>query len=429
MEHQIESEMAHSSRPKEGDFFYGWVVAGGAFLITAITCGAYYSFGVFFLPVMTEFGWTRSMTSGVGFVVGLTYAVTVPLMGMLADRYGFKRVTIIAIIIMGLGFLLGSQIQKLWHLYVFIGFLPGLGACAAIALPLAMVSKWFIRRQGLALGIASAGIGAGTAIVPLFVAYFISEFEWRMAFGFLGSLILLTCVPLSLIAMRDPNPADIYEHESKSMTSAGPSDPREIDPEFTLPEAVRTAPFWSLFAIFALYILCLGLTMTHLVPYAQDTGLSAMTAATLVSTLGAFSIIGRILSGVVSDKIGARPVLFVCLIIQGGMMLWLMNSSVPWMFYLFAAFFGASYGANIVQIPKLTASIFGVKSMGAIFGGLSVGDGLGYAIGPLFAGYIFDVTGSYDLSFLTVTAGMLVAVALTWMFKEKPALKKTKIGP
>ena len=419
----MESDLNQANIGEEQGFFYGWIVAAGAFVITAATCGAFYSFGVFFVPVMNEFGWTRGLTSGVGFISGISYAITVPITGLLADKYGFKIVTMVTASILGLGFFLGSQVQNVWHLYLFVGFLPGLGACAAIALPLAMVAQWFIRRQGLALGIASAGIGVGTGLVPLLFSYFIAEFGWRVSFVLLGCLIWVTCVPASLIAMRKAEPDYIHAHEGKESTLSGSSNPGEADQEFTLSEAILTAPFWFLFAVYALCLLCLGLTMTHIVPYAQDTGLGPITAASVLSTIGICSIIGRISSGVVSDRVGARMVMLVCITIEGIMMLWLIKANGPWMFYLFAAIFGISYGANIVMIPKLTSTIFGVKSMGAIYGGLSVADGIGFAIGPLLAGYIFDVTGSYDISFLMVTAGMFIAIILTFILKERSASK------
>ena len=407
---------------KQGIFF-GWIVVAGAFLITATTCGAFYSFGVFFLPVMNEFGWSRGLTSGVNFASGIAYGLTVPLTGLLADRYGFRLVTVITISILGLGFFLGSQVHTAWQLYLFIGFFPGLGACAAFALPLAMVTRWFIRRQGLALGIASAGVGAGGALVPLIVTWLISAYGWRVAFGFLGLLVWIVCVPACLVAMRNPDTAKIRTHEGGESDLSASSNPGDEAHEFTLMEAIRTAPFWILFSVFALCIFCLGLTLTHLVPYAQDTGLSAIAAAGLLSVIGTCSITGRISSGMISDRIGARPVLFVCMTLQGLMMLWLIRADVLWMFYLFSALFGVAYGGNLVLIPKMTSSIFGVKSMGAIFGGLSVADGMGFATGPLLAGYIFDVTGSYDISFAIVIGGMVVALLLTVILKERAAIK------
>jgi len=410
-----------SNAPREKGLYFGWWVVAAAFLISAAAVGSFYCYGVFFVPVMAEFGWSRTVISGVALVGGLTYAATVPVTGWLADRFGFRLMTVIMAATLGLGLLLSSLVHSVWHLYLFTGFICGLGAPIAVALPLAMVTRWFMKRQGLALGIASAGIGVGTALVPLLANTLISSFGWRVSYGFLGLLIWVTCIPAALMAMRNPEPDYVGAREGELSNGKSSFDPHEKRTDLSVSKALRTGPFWCLFTVFGLSIFCLGLAMTHLVPHARDMGLSAVTAAGLLSAMGAFSIVGRIGSGVIADRVGARPVLMAGILIQGVMMLWLVWADATWMFYLFAALFGLSYGGNIVLIPKLTAHIFGLASMGAIFGALSVADGLGFGTGPLLAGYVFDVTGSYNISFLLVAAGMAVAIGATWALKEEPA--------
>ena len=415
-------ELSHRSyNEKEKGLYFGWWVVAAAFLISAVAVGSFYCYGVFFVPVMAEFGWSRTVISGVALVGGLTYAATVPVTGWLADRFGFRPMTVIMAATLGLGLLLSSLVQSVWQLYLFTGFICGLGAPIAVALPLAMVTRWFVKRQGLALGIASAGIGVGTALLPLLATYLISSFGWRVSYGFLGLLIWATCIPAALITMRNPEPGYVGAPEGELSTGKSSLDPHGKRTDLSLSQALQTGPFWCLFTVFGLSIFCLGLAMTHLVPHARDMGLSAVTAAGLLSAMGAFSIVGRIGSGMVADRVGARPVLMAGILIQGVMMLWLVKADATWMFYLFAALFGLSYGGNIVLIPKLTAHIFGLASMGAIFGALSVADGLGFGTGPLLAGYVFDVTGSYDISFLLVAAGMVLAIGATWALKEEPA--------
>ncbi|MCK4984556.1 MAG: MFS transporter, partial [Desulfobacterales bacterium] len=375
------------------EVYYGWIVVAGVFFMVAVSCGSFYSFGVFFVPIMEEFGWTRGVISGVLFVSGITYAVAVPLIGSIADRFGYKWISIVTAGLMGLGFVLGSRVQTVWQMYLFIGFLQGIGACAAIPLPLSLITNWFVRRQGLALGIASAGIGTGAATLPLMVTSIEIQFGWRTAMFVVGVLILLIYIPIALFVIRLPESDYVAAHEGTPQTDTNhisDSDNRDI----SLFQALKTSQFWALFGIFGFCILCLGLIITHLVPYARDTGVSPMSAASLLTTMGLCSIAGRLTAGFLSDRIGAIRVIFCGLFLQGVMILWLSRISSLGMLYFFAFLFGIAYGGNLVMIPRLTASIFGVKSMGAIFGGLSVGDGLGYAIGPLFAGYIFDVTGS-----------------------------------
>lgn len=417
----MNSDFARLGKQVKREIFYGWWVVLAAFLMSAIVLGSFYSYGVFFVPIMTEFDWTRGLMSGVPLVGGLTYAVTVPATGWLADRCGFRKVTTIMAGILTLGFILSSQVKTLWQLYLFAGFMGGLGAPTAIALPLSMVTRWFVRRRGLALGIASAGIGAGTALIPPLVAYLINNHEWRVTYMVLGLLIGLICIPAALITMRQPEPKYVLAFEGRDSSTSSPPAPSKGDEDYSLAEALFTGSFWSLFAVFALCIFSIGLALTHLVPYAQDRGLSAVRAASLLSTLGIFSIIGRLASGALSDRVGARVILFAGFALQGVAMLWLIRADVAWMLYMFAGLFGVLYGGTFVVIPKLTSHIFGLKSMGAIFGALSVADGLGYGTGPLLAGYLFDATGSYDIPFLIVAGGMALALLLTLVLKEEPA--------
>jgi MFS family permease len=406
--------------------FFGWYVTAGAFLMTGLTCGAFYSFGVFFLPVVAEFGWSRGMTSGVVFVMALTYAVSVPFTGLLADRFGFRPVMAATIGIMGLGYILGWQVRSVWQMYLFVGLLPGLGAGASLALPLSLVSRWFVKRQGLALGVAAAGIGVGGAALPLLATYLIEAFGWRHTFGFLGLFIWVSCLPVVYCLMREPQPDEVQAHEGR-LVSAG-CDEDKVAP-ITLSGALVTMPFWLLFFIFLLSNVSLGLAMTHIAPYAQDSGLSAVAAAGLLSAMGLCSIVGRLLSGGLSDRFGAKPVLFIGLLLQGLLVLWLIVASTPWMFYGFAVVFSLSYAGNIVLVPRLSASIFGVGSMGAIFGGLSVADGLGFAVGPLLAGVVFDISGSYHLSFQIVAVGVFLAVGLLVRLKESPVTRRHQHRP
>ena len=144
-----------------------------------------------------------------------------------------------------------------------------------------------------------------------------------------------------------------------------------------------------------------------------------MRAASLLTTMGLCSIAGRLTAGFFSDRIGATRVLFCGLLLQGVMILWLSRMSSLGMFYVFSSLFGIAYGANLVMIPRLTASIFGVKYIGSIYGSLSVADGIGFAIGPVLAGYLFDISGSYNEAFLITAVGVFMAVAFTIALRNK----------
>ena len=197
------------------DVYFGWIVVAGVFFMVAVSCGSFYSFGVFFVPLMEEFGWARGVISGVLCVSGITYALAVPLVGSIADRFGYKWISIITAGLMGLGFMLGSRSQTVWQMYLFIGFMQGIGACAAIPLPLSLITIWFVRRQGLALGIASAGIGTGAATIPLMVTLIETQSGWRTAMFIVGIMILLIYIPIALFVIRPPKRKYVAAHEGK----------------------------------------------------------------------------------------------------------------------------------------------------------------------------------------------------------------------
>ena len=402
--------------------YFGWRVVGAAFIIITVSLGSFDSYGIIFLPVATEFGWSRGLLSWVALIAGFTYAFVAPLTGWLADRFGFKQVACVMAGILGLGFLLSSQIQSIWQLYFFMGFIPGLGCPVAIALPLSLVAHWFVSRRGLAIGVASAGVGAGTAMIPLLVAFIVSNYGWRVACGCLGILIWIVCLPAALLTMRSPKIERNGLNETRSIAVLDSEKSGEENRGLSVSAALRTASFWLLFWVFAVCNFGLGMVMIHLVPYAQDAGLPAIAAAGLMTTIGLCGIIGRILSGLFSDRFGSRIVLFLGIFIQSGLMLLLLKAGSLWIFYLFAVCFGLSVGGNIMHIPKLTAQIFGLNSMAAIFGALSVADGIGFGVGPLIAGYLFDATGSYDISFIIVAIGLALVAFLTLHLKEKSLL-------
>lgn len=414
----MDSRLASPDKAPERGLYYGWIVVVGAFLIMAISCGALYSYGVFMTPLLTEFGWTRGMASSVTTVAGLTYAATIPVAGLMADKYGFRMTSAVSAGLLGLGLLLSSQIQSVWQLYLTAGILIGLGSSVTVALPFSIVTKWFTRRQGLALGIASCGISLGTATVPSFASFLVLDFGWRAAYVTVGALVCVICIPAALMAMRIPRSSQTVAPTNRSALVEDAPASAEADASLSLGQAVSTRSFWFLFTVYGLCITVVGVTMVHIVPYALDSGLSPMAGAGLITAIGICSLIGRISSGALSDRLGARLVLIACLVVEGLLVLWLVQATDLWRLYAYAALFGISYGGSIPLFPRLTAQLFGSGSMGAVFGGISVADGIGFAVGPLLAGAIFDATGGYQWCFVIIATGLFVAAILTAFLKQ-----------
>jgi MFS family permease len=403
---------------------YGWVIVIAAFFITFITCGVNYSYGVFFLPIIAELGWSRGLASVVVLVAGLTYALTMPLTGMLADRYGYKWVLTISTGLLSIGLLLSSQIQSLWQLYVFDGLFIGLSISASFAIPVSLVALWFTRRQGLAVGVATLGVSLGTATIPLLITYSMSAWGWRNTFLIAGLAVALICIPSTLL-MRRPGASEKLLEVGSGSDSLHPDRnyTDDLDSGLTAAQALRTRQFWMLFVQFLFFLLSLGLVMLHLVPYAVDSGMTSVQGALLLTLIGITGIAGRLIAGLVSDRVGIKPVIIFCLLLLAVTTAWIAYYKDPGTLYAYAAAYGMLYSGFVTMMVRIVRQTFGARALGSIFGALMVSDGVGFGIGPWLAGYIFDITGSYRISFISVAAGLVIAAALTIMVK--PAYKKS----
>jgi len=392
---------------------YGWVVVVAAFIITFITCGVNFSYGVLFLPIVNEFGWSRGLASAVMLVAGITYAVTLPFTGILADRFGYKWVLATSAGFLSLGLILSSQIQELWQLYVFTGLLVGLSISASFAIPVALVSLWFTRKQGLAVGVATLGISLGTATIPLLISYLITSGGWRSTLLMAGIATAILCIPATLL-MRSP-PRNLQAAKAtgtEEFSTAQNAVLSDLDTGLTVTQALRTGQFWMIFIMFLLFLSGLGLVMLHLVPYAVDSGIDPVRAAVLITLIGVFGIAGRLASGVLSDKIGIKPIMIFCTVLLGLNIAFIALCDEPWAFYVFAATYGITYSGFVTQMVRITRKVFGGKALGSIFSALMMSDGIGFGVGPWVAGNIYDATGSYQISYLCAAAGLAVATVL-----------------
>jgi len=401
---------------------YGWVVVASAFVITFIMSGVNFSYGVLFLPIVNEFGWSRGLASAVMLVCGTAYATTLPFTGILADRFGYKWVLAISVGFLSLGLILSSQIHELWQLYVFTGLLVGLSISASFAIPVALVSVWFTRRQGLAVGVATLGISLGTATIPLLISCLITSIDWRSAVLLSGIVVAIFCIPSTLLMRSPPRNISIPDSsDGKDPTSTQQSATSDLEIGLTVSQAVRTGQFWMLFAMFLLFLSSLGLVMLHLVPYAVDSGIDSVHAAILITLIGIFGIVGRLSSGVLSDRIGIKPIMLFCTVLLGLNTAFIALCSEPWAFYVFASIYGITYSGFVTQMVRITRSVFGGKALGSVFSALMVSDGIGLGIGPWVAGSIFDATGDYQIPYLAAAAGLIIATAFVIIIRPATA--------
>lgn len=394
--------------------FYGWWVALGSFATLFTIVGIlYYGFPVFYPHLIKEFQWSRAATTA-GYaistlIIGPVFGISA---GILIDRYGSKRIMLAGIITAGLALLCFAWMRSLAQFYIFY-FLHTIGyACAGPVPNQVLISQWFNRLRGRAMGLAYLGIGIGGTVAPLLAHYLITRSGWREAFRILGAAVLLGLLPLVFVLVK-AKPADqgLLPDGSlpKADSAVAAGHARACD--FTFQEAFRTRAFWAIASGSFLSIAAIGAIIQHLVLYLRDAGFSGQKASEILSFLLISSIAGRVIMGYLADIFPKKYVMLAAYLCVGSVvpLLFLVN----WfpIVYVFAFVFGFGMGADYMMIPLVTAELFGLSSMGKIMGVIFVTDTVGQALFPVLVGHIFDRTGSYQLGFVLSTASALLGAA------------------
>jgi MFS family permease len=243
-------------------------------------------------------------------------------------------------------------------------------------------------------------------------AQLIAAFDWRTCFIVLGVVVWVTIIPAAWFLKKEPGEIGaLPDGERHAALVVEPVEEITEPRQFSLSEALKTHNFWLFFLSWFAYSFCLHMVLTHVVPRAQDLGISAVQAASIVSIIGAVTIPSRIAMGMVSDRLGRKRIGIICALIHTVAMLWLIGSTEVWMFYLFAVVYGIGYGGLDPPIVSLIGDVFGLRRVGLIMGSLIIGWGLGAAAGPFLAGLIFDISSSYSVAFL-VAGLMMIAAAV-----------------
>jgi len=382
--------------------------------------GTYYAFGVFFKPILTEFGWTRAMTSGAFSLSMILHGLLGIVMGRLTDKLGPRRVMALCGFLLGLGYLLMSQIGAVWQVYLFYGVIVGIGMGGAWVPLLSTVARWFTKRRSMMTGIVLAGTGIGGLIAPPVANQLIVTYDWRISYIIMGSIVLVVVVLAAQLLRRDPAQMGQVPYGGKQGGEQGLEGGTW---GFSLREAVYTRQFWLVFVMDLCLGFCMFAIIVHIVPHATELGISAGSAANILATIGGMMIVGRVVLGSAADRIGNRQIFIIGFILVSAALFWLVPAMEMWRLYLFAVVFGFAVGGMGPSESPLIAGLFGLSSHGLILGVIALGFTIGASSGPLLTGYIFDVTGSYQAAFLVSAAigiiGLILAALLTPITGER----------
>ena len=371
------------------------------------------AYGVF-LPVLAEaFGWSRGAIStalSINLVLGGLAGLGI---GALADRHGPRVLLAPAVALGGAGFGLVSTVDALWQLYLFVGVLGGVGMSSFYLLSATTVARWFDERRGLGLALVLVGFNLGYISGGPLAAWLIAEAGWRAAYALLGGGCGMATM-LAALTVRLPRPPEAAAlrlalgRPSGQMDATGAAHPRGS----TLRDALADPRQWGLNVAWLLLGGLAFMITVHIVPFARDQGVSLAGASLALTAYGVGSMLGRIAAGAMSDRIGTVTTMRIAYVVQTLALLallWLPSREA-----LFGALgaFGAGFAAADTMIVKAIPEVFGVRSIGAIMGVLTLGWRCGAALGPVTAGFVYDLSGSYAVPFGAAPAVVLVSWAL-----------------
>jgi MFS family permease len=386
---------------------YAWVVVWACFGSLAVIFGVSYSFAAFFESFAREFNAQRADVSLVFGLCGLTYFVLGVGGGMLSDRFGPRVVCVSGMVLIATGLLGTSVADSMPMVYVAYGVCIGLGIALVYTPAIGCVQPWFTRRRGLASGIASAGIGAGTLVVPLLASSLITALPWRDAMRIMALGVLVLGVGSAWLMRRAPTATT-----SPGALGAPP-------PGLTLRQTLRQRTFWWLYAATVLAAPVMFVPFAHVSAAARDAGIDNAAAVGLVGLIGIGSLVGRFAIGALADRLGRGLTLVLMQVSMGASyLLWgasgaagdVHASGTYAAFAVFALWFGLSYGGIVSLLPALCMDLFGARALASVIGTLYSGAALGNLLGPVLAGMAFDHLGGYGL---VIGAGIALSVLAT----------------
>ena len=395
-------------------YFYGYNIVAASFAVQVVGGGALATYGIFFTHLQSEFDWSRAAISGATSITILLMGTAAVLFGRLNDTMGPRRIMFVSGLLLGTGYVLMFRLEHLWQLYAAIGVIVGVGMSTQDVVTLSTVARWFEHRRGMMSGIVKTGTGLGQLAFPLVIAVLIAVYGWRHAYLLMGLAVLATALVAAHFFKRDPSSVG---QTPLAMGHTPVAEDKSPEEGVTASAGVRTRQFWLLCLAEFTLCFCIMTTLVHLVPHAQDGGISVSRAGILVSVIGASSIVARLGMGSACDVIGSRRAFSVCFGVLLIGLLWLQVANTMWMLVLFAVADGFARGGNFAVISPLVAELFGTRAHGALFGLATFVGTIGGSLGPVLTGRIFDVTGSYETAFALLAALIAVGFTLTVLIR------------
>lgn len=407
---------------QKGTLYSGWFVVGFSFITLGLVYGVWYSFSVFFVALLKEFGWSRSVGAGAFSIFIVLSGLIGPYVGNMVYSTSPRKVIIVGSLLLGVGLVLCSATQTWWQFYIFFSIITAVGLGSSGWVPhVVLVQQWFKEKRGLPMGIISSGIGTGILICVPLIQHLINWAGWRAAYRIMAVFIPLIVISLALLFLKKA-PHTASRQIEVGIPVKNIKDPLVINEgwasrSWTVRQAAGTRQFWFLALSCFLGSFIIQSLFAHQVAFFVDHGVEAIFASYIVGIVGIVSLGGKILWGTLSDKIG-REVTYTmgatCVLLGLITLILFSVLSSPVLPYLFSIFFGMGYASTAALPPLITADFFEGRAYGGIFGWLMMFVGIGGAFGAWFAGFLFDHLGSYVLVFIIMIIGSFFPCLSIW---------------
>ncbi len=413
------------NHPNKSGIFYGWVIVFISFITLVLVMGTRFTFGVFYIRILEDTGWSRAATAGIFSVSMLVYAISSLGVGAAFDWLGPRRMFPLSALVLGVGYALCSQITALWQFYLYYGVIVGVGLTALGFVPhVSLVSRWFVRKRGLANSLALAGQGVGALALAPLSEYLIGQYGWRHSYLIYGLLVPGILIPLMLIWHRDsPESLNLQPDGDPAPINPVPTASAQPSPELNPTAApdtsvIKTKAFWALFFIVFTLAFSQMTLLVHQNQYLVDVGFNAQFAAWMLGFGGILRSGGAVIWGSISDRITRETSLTYSALlgfISLPFLIWLQSPPATWPVVVFVLLMGLGYGGVSVVYAASAADLFQGPNFGKILGLLDIGFGLGACLGSYLAGLLFDQFHSYHLTFYLVMVLILGSVACIWI--------------
>lgn len=416
----------------EPRFFYGWVILIACFIITTVASGTMMGFGVFINPMADDMGWSHSSLAFAYAISSIVTGLGVLVVGSILHAHSVRLIFLLSTLVHCVGIYMTSTVTSVEAFYFWYGFVASLGRSAFFMSTATLITRWFEHRRGLIMGIMMSGNGLGPFIFSPLVSWMIFYWDWQTAYLLL-SINMTIFLTLSCLLIRN-HPSDMglapYGRtpaaalpQPAQTASATPTRSAASSSGSLWGAVLRMESFWTMSWINFFCCICHSIPLVHIVSFAQNAGLSAFTSAWVLAIMNVSSIVGRIYWGIFADRHGGRLALMLTLFLQGSLILWLVNTQDPVLFFLYALLWGFGYGGVGTQYGIVSREIYGARLFGPGYSGQNGFAMVGMALGGFLGGYLYDISGSYVTSWMiSFLAGLISSLlAMDLMTQEERA--------